>query len=195
MTQLFSKLYASLLVLARHKHAQRYLALLSFAESSVFPIPPDVMLAPMALSRPDKAWWYAFLTTLASVLGGAFGYLLGYLALPLLMPLLHWLGYEPLYHEVVLWFGRWGFWVIFVAGWGPIPYKLFTLAAGAVHMPLLPFLIASFIGRGSRFFLVSGLMRWGGERLERRLYQIIDRVAWGALGIGVCIFLIRLYFK
>jgi membrane protein YqaA with SNARE-associated domain len=169
---------------ARHRRAPWYLASLSFAESSFFPIPPDVMLAPMVLGRPRSAWSYAALTTIASVLGGAFGYLIGLYLFEAVEPLLHRFGYWDDFQLAQSWFDRWGFWVILLAGFTPIPYKVFTITAGTVHMGLLPFVLGSLIGRGGRFFLVSGLIRLGGERLEKRLRANIDRLGWIALVVA-----------
>jgi len=162
----------------RHPRAPWYLGVLSFAESSFFPIPPDVMLAPMALARPQRAWHYALLTTVCSVLGGLLGYLIGLFLFEQITPLLHQWGYWENYQRVEDWFGRWGFWAVFLAGFSPVPYKLFTIGAGALAMALLPFLLASMIGRGARFFLVALLMRWGGARMEQSLRLYIDRLGW-----------------
>lgn len=163
---------------AKHPHANRYLAALSFAESSFFPIPPDVMLAPMSLARPDKAWRYATLTTLASVCGGILGYMLGMFAFDMIQPWLHKLGYWERYTDTVEWFKIWGVWVVFLAGFSPIPYKVFTISAGVVSMAFLPFVLASAVGRGARFYLVAGLMIWGGERMQDLLRKYIDRLGW-----------------
>ncbi len=176
--RLFSAIYERVMRWSTHPHASRYLAALSFAEASFFPIPPDVMLAPMALARRDLAWRYAMLTTLASAVGGFIGYLIGHFAFDLVEPLLRHAGYWERYLQVRAWFDAWGFWAVFVAGFSPIPYKLFTIASGVVGMHLLPFMVASVIGRGTRFFLVAGLMVWGGERMERTLRLYIDRVGW-----------------
>ena len=181
--KLFSPLYERVMRWATHRHAQWYLAGLSFAESSFFPVPPDVMLAPMALANTTKAWRYALLTTVASVIGGAAGYLLGVFAFELIQPLLVKAGYLERYELAVSWFEQWGVWVIFVAGFSPIPYKLFTIAAGVVSMSFPPFMLASFVGRGSRFFLVAGLMVWGGSRMESMLRQNVDRVGWAVVAI------------
>jgi len=176
--RLFGKLYARAMQWARHRHAPYYLAGLSFAESSFFPIPPDTMLAPMALAQPERAWRLAALTTVMSVLGGMGGYLIGWLAFDLVAPLLQSAGYWNGYLAVREWFDRWGFWAIFIAGFSPIPYKLFTIAAGVVNMAFLPFVLASVIGRGARFFLVAGLMRWGGARMEEALHHYVDILGW-----------------
>lgn len=176
--KLFSNLYTRVMQWAKHPHASRYLTCLSFAESSFFPIPPDVMLAPMSLAQPRFAWRYALLTTVASVLGGVFGYLIGVFAFELIEPWLHQFGYWPTYQRAVTWFETWGIWVVFLAGFSPIPYKIFTISAGVIGMAFLPFVLASAIGRGARFYLVAGLMVWGGERMEQTLRQYIDRLGW-----------------
>ena len=174
----FSQLYDRVLVSSRHRHAQWYLAGLSFAESSFFPIPPDVMLAPMSLARPERAWHFALLTTVSSVAGGVLGYLIGHFAFEMIEPLLHRAGHWSTYTTAKTWFDEWGFWAIFLAGFSPIPYKVFTISAGVVGMAFLPFVIASAVGRGARFYLVAGLMRWGGERMEQTLRLYIDRIGW-----------------
>lgn len=176
--KIFSSLYDMALSWARHRFAARYLAALSFMESSFFPIPPDVMLAPMTLAKPEKAWYYASLTTVASVLGGLFGYIIGMFAFEMVEPWLHQFGYWERFQLAVDWFAEYGFWVVFIAGFSPIPYKVFTVSAGTVGMALLPFLLASLIGRGARFFLVAGLIHWGGARMERLLRKYVDILGW-----------------
>lgn len=163
---------------AAHRHAPRYLGALSFAESSFFPIPPDVMLAPMVLAKPHKAWYFALITTVTSVAGGVAGWLIGHFLFEAIEPILHSAGYYEKYLDVRDWFDTWGFWAVFLAGFSPIPYKLFTIAAGVIAMPLPLFVLASAIGRGGRFFLVAGVMRWGGEPMERALRNYIDRIGW-----------------
>ena len=193
--KLFSPLYARVMQWSRHRHAPWYLGGMSFAESSFFPIPPDVMLAPMCLANPHKAWRLALITTLTSVLGGLLGYLIGALAFDSIAPWLqtqdrYWAGYL----KALEWFGTWGILAVFVAGFSPIPYKVFTIAAGVLSMALLPFVLASLVGRGARFFLVAAIMRWGGERMEAQLHIYIDRLGWATvalvvLGAGVYVLL------
>jgi membrane protein YqaA with SNARE-associated domain len=183
--KLFSSLYQRAMTWSRHPHAPWYLGGLSFAESSFFPIPPDVMLAPMCLANPQRAWRLALLTTLASVAGGLFGYSIGFFAIDALLPWLQESRYWPAYQTAVEWFGRWGFWAVFVAGFSPIPYKVFTIAAGALSMALLPFTLASLIGRGARFFLVAGLMAWGGARMEEMLHRYVERLGWAVVALAV----------
>lgn len=188
--RIFSKLYDKMLVWSAHPHAPWYLGILSFAESSFFPIPPDVMLAPMTLARPAAAWRLATLTTVTSVLGGIFGYLIGLLAFETVHPFIVEWGYESAYLQAVAWFTEWGFWAIFIAGFSPIPYKVFTISAGALQMAFAPFVIASCIGRGARFFLVAGLIRWGGARMESHLRQYVDVIGWGLVALCVLGYLV-----
>ncbi|AFJ02527.1 lipoprotein B [Methylophaga frappieri] len=190
--KIFSSLYARTMQWARHRYASVWLAIVSFTESSFFLVPPDVMLAPMSLAQPKKAWFYAALTTVMSVAGGLLGYVIGQFALELVQPWLVRFDYLEAYLIAQGWFEKWGFWAIFLAGFTPIPYKIFTIAAGAVAMPLLPFILGSLVGRGSRFFLVAALMRWGGEALESRLHQWMDWLGWLTVAILVfTYFLIR----
>jgi membrane protein YqaA with SNARE-associated domain len=176
--RLFSRLYEKSIQWAAHRHAPIYLAALSFAESSIFPIPPDVILAPMSLAKPEHAWRYASITTFSSVLGGFFGYFLGMFFIKLIYPFIIQFGYLQTYQQVEHWFLIWDFWIIFLAGFTPIPYKIFTIAAGAASMPLLPFLIASMIGRGGRFFLVAALIHGNSERMQWLANKYIDRIGW-----------------
>jgi membrane protein YqaA with SNARE-associated domain len=183
--KIFSPIYNKMMQWAQHPHAEYYLGILSFAESSFFPIPPDVMLAPMVLANPKKGWWLALLTTVTSTLGGLFGYIIGMFFFALVHPLLVKFGYWHLYLQVHEWFNHWGFWIIFVAGFSPLPYKVFTIAAGTLHIAILPFTIASFIGRGSRFFLVAWLMKLGGEKMEGMLRRYIDTIGWATVFVIV----------
>lgn len=186
MRGLFGRLYVMTLRWAAHRRATWLLAFLSFTESSFFPIPPDVMLAPMVLAKPKRAWVLATITTVASVLGGLFGYLLGHYALELVLPMLERLHYMDHYHQAQSWFERWGFWIILVfGGFSPIPYKLFTITAGATALNPLLFIVASLISRGARFFLVAWLLAWGGPRIEPWLRLYIERIGWATVALLV----------
>jgi membrane protein YqaA with SNARE-associated domain len=177
----FGRLYDWMLRAARHPHATWYLGGVSFAESSFFPIPPDVMLAPMTLARPRDWWLLALVTTLSSVLGGLLGYAIGVFLLDAALPLVERLGYLPAYERASDWFARYGFWAVFAAGFTPIPYKIFTISAGAAQMALLPFLLGSLVGRGGRFFLVAALVRALGPRIEPQLRRYVDAIGWAVL--------------
>jgi membrane protein YqaA with SNARE-associated domain len=176
--KLFGPLYDRVMQWSRHRHAPRYLAALSFAESSFFPVPPDVMLAPMAAARPQRSACLALITTLFSVLGGLLGYLIGWLAFGLVEPWVVAAGYGERMAMARDWFDVWGVWVILVAGFSPVPYKLFTLTAGALSMALLPFVVASLVGRGARFFALALLIAWMGPRIGPRLRPYMEWFGW-----------------
>jgi membrane protein YqaA with SNARE-associated domain len=187
--KIFQTLYLRVFGWAQHRHAPRYLAALSFAESSVFPIPPDVLLAPMVLARPNNAWRYALLTTVASVLGGCLGYVLGvFLFSTVGEAIIEFYHAQAGFIMTQEWFERYGTWVILIAGFTPLPYKLFTISAGLVGMPLLPFIVASVVGRGARFFLVAGLIYWGGASLETFIRRYADGIGWGMVVLLVVIY-------
>ncbi len=186
--KLFGPLYDRVLSWSRHRHAERYLAALSFAESSFFPIPPDVMLAPMCLAEPSRAWRYAAITTVMSVLGGIAGYAIGFLLFESIEPWLRTTHYWSAYLQSREWFDTYGVWVVFVAGFSPIPYKIFTIAAGVAALNPVPFLVASLVGRGARFFMVAGLIRAGGPRMEASLRLHVERLGWSVVvivGLGI----------
>lgn len=186
--RIFGPLYDRCLAWAGHRHAPAYMAGLSAAESVIFPIPPDVMLAPMTLARPQHWFRFAALCTVASVLGGLVGYLLGAFALDLVMPWLERAGKVETFEEIQGLFQRYGFWIVFVAGFTPIPYKVFTIASGATGIGLVPFILGSVVGRGGRFFLVTGLIRLGGERMSKMLRTYVEVLGWlvvALVGIGV----------
>ncbi len=188
--RIFSKLYVKVLEWAKHPYAAGYLAALSFAESSFFPIPPDVMLAPMSLATPRRAWRLAGLTTIGSVLGGMAGYGIGLLAFDAIQPLLHRLGYWDEYLIVRDWFAAWGFWAVLLAGFSPIPYKIFTITAGVTSLSFPLFIVASAISRGARFFLVAGLIVWGGDKMERLLRAYVDIIGWALVVLLILAYLL-----
>ncbi len=184
---MFVRLYDWMIEMSAHPRAPAFLSVLSFAESSVFPIPPDVMLAPMCLAKPAKCWRYAFFCTLFSVLGGMAGYLLGKLAFGWIEPWLLDSRYADTFTNAVNAFETWGFWYILLAGFTPIPYKIFTISAGVVGMPLLAFTGGSILGRGGRFFLVAALIRLGGEKLADQLRKYIDLIGWLVIALAVLV--------
>ncbi len=159
---------------AGDRRAPWALAIISFIESSFFPIPPDVMLIPMVLSRREKAWWYATIATVASVLGGMLGYAIGYFAYQAIgLPILEFYGKEHALDGFISFVHTYGVPAVILKGMTPIPYKVVTIAAGVAHMDLLAFIGASIIARALRFFLVAALLYWFGqpirEFIERRL--------------------------
>jgi membrane protein YqaA with SNARE-associated domain len=179
--RLFEPIYARVLQWSRHRHAERYLAAMSFAESSFFPIPVDVMLAPMVLAARHRWIRLATIATLFSVLGGLAGYAIGYGLFDAIEPWLRESHYWDAYMTSREWFDEYGVWVVFVAGFSPIPYKVFTLAAGVAVLNLPGFFLASLIGRAARFFLVAGLVKAGGQRFEDGLSRHVERIGWSVI--------------
>ena len=156
----------------------------------MFPIPPDVMLIPMCLAKSGRSWFYAALCTLFSVLGGVAGYLIGKLAFGWIEPWLMGSHYSGAFTNAVNAFETYGFWYILLAGFTPIPYKVFTISAGVVGMPFLAFVGGSVIGRGGRFFLVAALIRLGGESLAERMRKYIDLIGWIIIVLAVILFVV-----
>ncbi len=185
--KIFEPLYERVLRWSRHRHAERYLAALSFAESSFFPIPVDVMLAPMVLAERSKAWRYAAVAAIFSVLGGVAGYAIGWSMFEAIEPWLAESHYWDAYQTARNWFDDYGVWVVFVAGFSPIPYKVFTIAAGVAALNLPAFVIASLIGRGARFFLVAGLVYAGGERFEKSLARNVEMIGWVVVALAAAV--------
>ena len=165
---LHRRLYDWVLSLADRKYATTALCLLSFAESSFFPIPPDVLLIPMAMQRRRRAMWYATVCTAASVIGGMFGYLIGWGLWEVVGEFLleHVPGFEANFNKAQEFYDRYDFWIVFFAGFTPLPYKVFTIAGGVASISFPMLIIASIVGRGARFFLVAGLMWKFGEPVK-----------------------------
>lgn len=180
-------LYARVLALSGSRNAPWWLAAIAFAEASFFPIPPDVLLIPMALARPERAWRLALICTIASVAGGALGYFIGYAMLEVLAtPLLHAYHYDAAFARFKDSYAEYGLWVILLKGITPIPYKIVTIASGAASFNFGIFMAASVATRGARFFLVAGLLHLFGEPIrdfiERRLGWVLLAVLIGILG-------------
>lgn len=176
--KIFSYLYDKMICWAGHRHARHYLAAVSFAESSFFPIPPDIMLVSMGLAKPNKALFYAFITTLFSVLGGIFGYYIGYFAIKLVEPFILDSAFSEHYYNLREWLSHDKMWVVILAGFTPFPYKIFTVTAGAMHVPMFIFIVGSIIGRGVRFFGVSMLLYFFGNSIEKNLRRYVDIIGY-----------------
>jgi membrane protein YqaA with SNARE-associated domain len=173
------RLYDWVMGLAQHRHAIPAMGVVSFAESSFFPIPPDVMLVPMVLANRNKAFTIALVCTVTSVLGGLLGYAIGYYFFETIGD---WVvrtyglqaGMEKFRDE----FARYGTWVILIKGLTPIPYKLVTIASGAAHFDLFTFVWASIVTRGARFFLVTALLWKFGEPIRAFIEKRLTLVMW-----------------
>ncbi len=181
------RVYMRTLALAASPRALWWLAAVAFAESSFFPIPPDALLIPMALARPDRAWRFAAVCTVASVVGGALGYLIGYAVFDqLARPLIDLYGYGDRFAAFQDLYARYGLWVILIKGLTPIPYKIVTIASGAARFNFTVFMLASAATRGARFFIVAALLRFFGtpmrDFIERRLTLVTSLFAAGLVG-------------
>jgi membrane protein YqaA with SNARE-associated domain len=183
--KIFGPLYARAIQWAQHRHAPGLLAGLSFIEAIIFPVPPEVMLAPMSLAQPKRALWFATLSLMGSLAGALVGYALGHFGYELVKPLFEAIGWsEKLEQGIALVRAKlavspWTvFWFLVLAGFTPIPLKIFTWASGIVGVPLVPFLASMFVGRGKRLYLVAGAIKLGGARAEAALHRWIEPVGW-----------------
>jgi membrane protein YqaA with SNARE-associated domain len=179
--------YDWLMRLSASKQAPTALAAVSFAESSFFPIPPDVMLVPMVLADRSKAWRYAAIATVASVIGGIAGYAIGYFLLEAVgRPILAFYGKTDGLEQYRAMFATYGFWILITKGMTPIPYKVLTIAAGVANMNLAAFIGASIVARAMRFFMVAGLLYFFGEPIrefiEKRLILVTTIVVASIIG-------------
>ncbi len=190
---MFEILYRKTIEFSRKDSAPWILSLLSFLESFILPFPPpDLMLAPMSLAAPHKALYFATLTLIASVIGGITGYLIGAFLFDYIQPFIIDWGYRAAYETATLWFDQWGFWAVLIAGFSPVPYKIFTISAGVLGLAFIPFVLASIIGRGSRFYLVAWCLARYGPTIEPKLIQYIEKIGWGVVTLLV---LVILYYQ
>lgn len=185
--KIFAPMYARAIRWSRHPRAPALLTGLSFIEAIVFPVMPEVMLAPMALSQPRRAIWFATLSLAGSLAGAVVGYLLGHYAFELVKPLFESLGMlagiesgiETVKDKMAE--SPWAvFWLLVAGGFAPIPMKVFTWASGVVGVPWIPYLAAMAVGRGKRVYLVAIAIRLGGERAERALQRYVEPIGWFA---------------
>jgi len=188
---MFDSLYIRIKTLAQSPHAEASLAAVAFAESSFFPVPPDVLLAPMALAQPGRAWRFALVATVASVLGGMLGYAIGAV---LYDSLGQWLvnlyGYGAKMDGLKQTYAQWGWLVILVKGVTPIPYKLVTITSGLLGYNFPLFVVLSALTRGARFFLVAGALNWFGEPLREAMERNFGAVLGGFAALVVVGFII-----
>lgn len=197
--KVFGPMYERALVWAAHHRAPRFLGFLSFIEAIFFPVMPEVMLAPMTLAQPRKWFGYASISLGGSLAGALVGYALGYFAYEAIKPLLASLGWIDRIDEQVTYLrgvaaqSPWkAFWILVLAGFAPIPLKIFTWASGIVGVPLVPFMASMFIGRGKRVYLLAGAIRLGGPRAAAALHRWIEPLGWIAvtLLVGVAGYLV-----
>jgi membrane protein YqaA with SNARE-associated domain len=188
---MFQKLYQWTLSLAESRHAPAALGAVSFAESSFFPIPPDIVLVPMAAARPERAWRYAGICTVASVLGGMLGYLIGAVFFDTVGQwIINLYGLQSKVGSLQETYAKWGWAVILIKGLTPIPFKLVTIVSGMMHYDFLLFVVFSAITRGARFYLLAGLMnRFGGP-----IKAFLDKHAGVALAVLLLIIVAGFWF-
>jgi membrane protein YqaA with SNARE-associated domain len=184
---MLDRVYSRTLALAASPYATSALALVAFAESSFFPLPPDLLLIPMILARPRRAFLLAGLCTVMSVLGGFLGYAIGYFLFDAIgRPILQFYHAMGRYDALKAAFAQWGVWIIIIKGLTPIPYKLVTIASGVAQFPIVPFALASLVSRSMRFFLLAALLWWFGEPvrefIERRLMLVTSLFAAALVG-------------
>ena len=171
------RLYDWTMSLAQSPHALWALAIVSFIESSVFPIPPDVLLIPLIIARPNRAWLIAGICTLASVLGGAFGYLIGWGFFEQIgRPVLEFYGKDARFEEFSMTYNNWGAWAVLIAGVTPFPYKVITILSGVTGLNFGVFMVASILARGLRFFLIAALLRRFGEPIREFIEERLGLV-------------------
>ncbi len=183
---MLKRLYRWTLAKAAHPLAERWLAAVSFIESSFFPIPPDIMLIPMCLARPDKAFRYALICTIASVLGALLGYAIGYFLFASIgAPILDFYGLSGEFDAFSARFNEQGWLIVLAAGFTPLPFKVITIAAGATAMPLYVLVFASVIARAARFFLVATLLWKFGEPIKALIERYFGLITTAVLIVGI----------
>lgn len=176
------RIYDRVMLLAEGPQAEKWLALVSFTESSFFPIPPDAMIVPMVLARPERAWRIAFICTVASVVGGFFGYAIGYFLYETVgRQIVDFYGYQAAFEKFHHQFQEWGLWIILIKGMTPIPYKIVTIASGVAHFDLAVFAAASLATRAARFFLVAALLKAFGPPLRTFIERYLTLVTTALL--------------
>lgn len=191
---MFRRLYEWMLALAQHRLAAYWLAFIGFIESIFFPIPGDIMLAPMCLSRPDKAYRYAAILSFFSVLGGVFGYLLGYFFAAEAAQLMATLGKTEVFDKFRATFNDWGVPFVFASGFSPFPYKVATIGSGLIPIAFPLFFLGSALSRPLRFFLIAWAIKKGGEKLQHTINRYIEWLGWLCF-ILVALAIAYLYIK
>jgi len=183
---MFRALYDWTLRLASHRHAVRSLAVISFCESSFFPIPPDVMMVPMVLARREQAYWIATVCTISSVLGGMLGYAIGYFLYDSVgLWLINLYGAHDANADFQRWYGQYGAAIILVKGLTPIPFKLVTITSGFAAFSFPIFVVTALITRAARFFAIAWLLRRYGEPVQTFIEKRVSLVGWAFLGVIV----------
>jgi membrane protein YqaA with SNARE-associated domain len=166
---------------AHDPRSQWIMYFMAFTESFFLPIPPDIFILPIVLARPNDAYKIAAYNTFWSVLGGIIGYGIGYVLVDLANNIIHYYGFQSAYHSFITQFQKWGFWVIVLKGFTPIPFKLVTITAGLAHLSFVPFLLASIIARSSRFFILCFLLKHFGPSAKDMIERYFTLIFWSML--------------
>jgi len=186
------KIYDIVLSYAEHKYSSFILFIISFIESSFFPIPPDILLIPLVLAKPKKAFHYASICTIASVLGGVFGYLIGFYFMDTIgVSILEIYNLNDGFNNVANLFNKYGVWAIGIAGLTPIPYKIFTIASGVFSYSIFWFIVLSVLSRGLRFFVLAFLLYIYGEKIKifiEKYFNILSIIFMVLLISGYALF-------
>ncbi|MCT8549373.1 DedA family protein [Glaesserella parasuis] len=194
--KLFGTIYDKTMEWSKHRFAAGWLSFVSFIEAIFFPIPPDVMLIPMSMSKPQMATRYAIYATVSSIIGGIIGYCVGYFASDWVQEVVANWGMQANFDRAMSWFEIWGIMLIFLAaGFSPVPFKVFTLCAGVLQMSFLPFILTASISRFIRFLLVAKLSAWGGEKYADKIRRSIELIGWGTVSIAVAAYVIYTLLK
>ena len=166
------KLYNWTLDKSAHKNASWFLGLISFTESSFFPIPPDIILIPMIIAKRAKAWFYAFICTISSVAGGIIGYLIGYFFYSTIGSIIvESYNLSNSFDTFESYYNQYGMWIVLGAGFTPFPFKFITIASGVFNLNILQFIVVAFFARGLRFYILAGLLYIFGNTIK----QLIDK--------------------
>ena len=190
---IFAGLYRRCMQWADHPHRERYLVGVSVFESFIFPLPTALLMIPMVIATPDKAVRLATITTLMSVFGAVVGYLLGWGAMEVIEPWIAKMGWIPQLELARAEFVTYGVLAVGIGAFTPAPFKIFTLTAGMLSMPFIPFLIVSLIGRAAHFFMIALLMAWAGPKMEPVVRKYIEWLGWSVIVLAVAGLVIHKY--
>lgn len=190
---IFAGLYNRAMRWAEHPHRERYLVSVSVFESFIFPLPTALLMIPMVIATPDKAIRLATITTIMSVFGAAVGYLLGWGAMSVIEPWITDMGWLPKLEMARQEFIKYGVLAVAIGAFTPAPFKIFTLTAGMLSMPFIPFLIVSLVGRAAHFYMIALLMAWAGPKMEPMVRKYIEWLGWVVIVLAIIGFLIHKY--
>ena len=190
---IFAGLYNRAMLWAEHPKRERYLVGVSIFESFIFPLPTALLMIPMVIATPDKAIRLATITTIMSVFGAAIGYLLGWGAMSVIEPWIAQMGWLPKLESARAEFVTYGVLAVGIGAFTPAPFKIFTVTAGMLSMPFLPFLLVSLVGRAAHFYMIALLMAWAGPKMEPVVRKYIEWLGWAVIVLAVIGFIIHKY--